>query len=105
MTMKKSYLVLMFFALLGASSCDPDKDMVKATVINSGDITNRGCGYVLELEDHALLQPNYLPGAYQHDGLKVKVSFEHTGIQDTCKFGSVLYDLVDIKDIKNDRSR
>lgn len=77
--------------------------MVKATVINSGDITLHGCGYVLELEDLALIQPVYLPGAYQHDGIKVKVAYEHTGIQDTCKFGTVIYDLVDIKRIKNDR--
>jgi|SRR5690606_1122635 len=101
--MKKSYLTLLSFALLGIAACNTDKDMVKATVINSGDITAQGCGYVLELEDQALVQPIYLPGAYQHDGLKVKVAYEHTGIQDTCTFGTVIYDLVDITKIKNDR--
>ncbi|WP_157977241.1 hypothetical protein [Taibaiella helva] len=74
--------------------------MVEATVIDTGDITNEGCGYVLRLEDQALLQPEYLPSAYQHGGLKVKVKYTHTGVQDTCQFGSVVYDLVSIQDIK-----
>lgn len=87
-------------ALVGFTACDKDKNMVDAIVVDTGDITYEGCGYLLELEDKALLQPLDLPSAYQHDGIKVKVEYSHTGIQDTCDYGTVIYDLVDIERIK-----
>lgn len=74
--------------------------MVEATIVDTGDITNIGCGYLLQLEDQAIVQPQYLPSAYQHGGLKVKVKYTHTGIIDTCDYGTVLFDLVSIQDIK-----
>ncbi len=98
--MMKKYALALLVGSLGFIACNKDRDMVEATVIDTGDITNEGCGYVLRLEDQALLQPEYLPSAYQHGGLKVKVKYTHTGVQDTCQFGSVVYDLVSIQDIK-----
>jgi len=103
--MTKKYTLAFAASVFLFFSCNKDKDMVEATVVDTGDITNVGCGYVLQLQDQALVQPDYLPSAYQHDGLRVKVKYTHTGVQDTCDFGSVIYDLVSIQDIKkiNDR--
>lgn len=97
---RKLLPLLPLLALLGFAACDKDKNMVDAIVVDTGDITYEGCGYLLELEDKALLQPLDLPSAYQHDGIKVKVEYSHTGIQDTCDYGTVIYDLVDIERIK-----
>ena len=100
--MTKRYTLLLACTLLLSAfgACNKDKDMVDATIVDTGDITNEGCGYLLQLEDKAVVQPSYLPSAYQHGGLKVKVKYNHTGIKDTCKFGSVIYDLVSIQEIK-----
>jgi hypothetical protein len=98
--MMNRYSLALGAMLLFAASCNKDKDMVVATVVDTGDITNVGCGYLLRLQDSAVVQPNYLPSAFQHDGIVVKVKYTHTGVQDTCKFGSVVYDLVSVQDIK-----
>lgn len=99
--MKKYALLLAGTIMISAFvACNKDKDMVDATIVDTGDITNEGCGYLLELEDKAVVQPSYLPSAYQHGGLKVKVKYTHTGIKDTCDFGTVIYDLVSIQEIK-----
>lgn len=83
-------------------SCNSDRGMVDARVINTADLTYEGCGYVLELQDHELLQPIYLPSDYQLHNLKVKVKYTHSGMQDTCDYGTVIYDLIDIEKIKKD---
>ncbi|MFT4061750.1 MAG: hypothetical protein QM642_05250 [Edaphocola sp.] len=101
--MIKKYTLVVACALLAATACNKDKDMVNATVVDTGDITNEGCGYLLRLEDSALVQPNYLPSAYQHAGIKVKVKYTHTGVIDTCDYTPKIFDLVSIQDIKNDR--
>lgn len=98
--MKKYFFPFLVTALFAFSACNKDAKMVDATVVDTQDLTYVGCGYVLELEDKALILPLNLPSAYQHDGMKVKIEFKHTGIQDTCKFGTVIYDMVDIQEIK-----
>ena len=98
--MTKKYILGLVAVLFISVSCNKDKDMVEATIVDTGDITNIGCGYLLQLEDQAIVQPHYLPSAYQHGGLKVKVKYTHTGVIDTCDFGTKLYDLVTIQDIK-----
>lgn len=100
--MKKYILPLLFLSIFSATACKDDKGMVEATVIDTKDLTHIGCGYVLQLKDSALLEPINLPSAYQHHGIKVKMEYEHTGIKDTCQFGTVIYDLISIKEIKND---
>lgn len=73
--MRKYLLCAALLALL-APSCTKDKDMKKATVVDSGDISAGGCGYLLRIEeDGSEIRPKYLPSAYQHDGQKVKVKF------------------------------
>jgi hypothetical protein len=103
--MTKKYTLVLLAALFLATSCNKDKDMVEAIIVDTGDITNEGCGYLLQLEDQALIQPSYLPSAYQHGGMKVKVKYSHTGVQDTCDFGTVIYDLVSIKEIKKNNDK
>lgn len=99
--MKKYILPFLILSVFTAFSCNNDKGMVKATVIDTKDVTHLGCGYVLQLEDSALLQPINLPSAYQHDGIEVKIKYEFTGIKDTCQFGTVIYDLISINKIKH----
>jgi len=98
--MKKYFFPLLIAALFSFTACKNDKNMVDATVIDTKDLTYIGCGYVLELQDNALVLPLNLPSAYQHDGMKIKVKYKHTGIQDTCKFGTVIYDMVNVEEIK-----
>lgn len=94
-------------ALLGSTigSCTKENDTVQATILNTGDITAEGCGYLLVLEDSGLVKPEYLPSAYQHGGMKVDVSYEHLGIMDTCDYGSKIYDRAHILSIKQVRER
>ncbi|HLS71177.1 MAG TPA: hypothetical protein VK027_05910 [Chitinophagaceae bacterium] len=96
----KSIVGFGLFLSLIVSSCNSDRKMVEATVINTGDITYEGCGYVLELQNHEILQPIYLPSDYQINNLEVKVKYSHSGMQDTCDFGTVIYDLIDIEKIQ-----
>ena len=98
--MKQYFFLLFIFSAFFFTACKNDKGMVDATIVDTGDITYEGCGYVLKLTDAALIQPVNLPSAYEHDGMKVKVKYTHTGIQDTCKYGTVIYDLVNIEKIK-----
>ena len=87
-----------------AVSCNKDKDLVKATVMDTGDIASGGCGYVIKLEDGKELKPIYLPSAYQHDGYKVKVKYSTNGDQGVCTTYpvSAVYEIVEITDIKRD---
>lgn len=103
--MTKKYTLVLLSALFLAVSCNNDKDMVEATIVDTGDITNEGCGYLLQLEDQALVQPNNLPSAFHHNGMRVKVKYTHTGVQDTCDYGTVIYDLATIHDIKKNNDR
>lgn len=88
-----------------AVSCKKDKDMVKATVIDTGDIATGGCGYIIKLEkDDRELKPIYLPSAYQHNGYKVKVEYSTNGDQGVCATHPInaVYEIVEITDIKRD---
>lgn len=90
--------------LLLAVSCKKDKDFSRATVIDTGDVTIDGCGWVLRMEDGKIEKPEYIPSVFQHNNLKVKVKFHHSGILDTCRATPPLqfYELVIIDDIKKD---
>ena len=61
----RKYLLGAALLSMFAVSCNPDKDLVKATVIDSGDIAKNGCGYLLRLENGTEFKPNYIPSAYQ----------------------------------------
>ncbi|MBS1588629.1 MAG: hypothetical protein JSS78_09835 [Bacteroidetes bacterium] len=87
-----------------AVSCKKDKNYSKAVVIDSGDVTNNGCGWLLRMDDGKYEKPVYVPSAFQHNNLKVKVKMHSSGILDTCR--SIppydFYEQVIIDDIKND---
>lgn len=87
-----------------AVSCNPDKDLVKATVIDSGDIAVGGCGYLLKLENGEELRPVYLPSAYQSDGMHVKIKYNTNGEEQICYTQPVnkVYQMIEIAKIKND---
>lgn len=77
--MRKLLLSAAMIALV-ATSCNRDKDLLKATVVDSGDIALDGCGYLLDVEgEDKLLKPSNLPTAYMHDGYKVKVKYDANG--------------------------
>jgi hypothetical protein len=101
----RKYTIILASALFITASCSNDKDLVNATIVDTGDITNEGCGYLLQLDDKELVQPNNLPSSFHHDGLKVKVKFTHTGVRDTCDYGTVIYDLATIQEIKKNLDR
>lgn len=100
--MKKTVLA---FGILGLSlaSCNPDKDLVEAEVVDTGDITADGCGYLLRLNDSALLKPLDLPSAYHHGGMAVKIEYSYSGKKDTCDYGPKVYEMVNITKIKRNK--
>lgn len=96
---KICYTLGLASAIMAASSCGKN-DLRTATVVATDDITFEGCGYLLMLEeDGQLIKPSHLPGAYQHDGIVVELSYNHTGIVDTCEYSPKLFDLVNINEI------
>lgn len=97
---RKLIWALSLLGIVAFASCEKDNKYMNATVLDTGDITYEGCGYLLVLDNTELLKPLYLPGAFQHDGLKVRISYKHTGILDTCEYGTKLYDQVNVDDIK-----
>jgi hypothetical protein len=101
--MMRKYLQGVFVLLfVFVVACKKDKNMVSATIVDTGDIAYKGCGYLIRLTDGTDLRPKYLPSSYQHDGMKVKVKFNRDNEGDVCdtyptkKFIEVI-DLVDIK--------
>jgi len=70
---------------LVAVSCNRDKNLVRATVRDTGDLAAGGCGYLLELEgEDKPVRPSNLPTAYMHDGYKVKVKFDRDDRGEAC---------------------
>lgn len=99
----KRILVALSISGIALVSCNPDKDMVEAVVVDTGDITASGCGYLLRLNDSALLKPIDLPSAYHHNGLQVKIEYNFTGSKDTCEYGPKVYELVSISRVKRNK--
>lgn len=85
-------------------SCNKDKGYVKAMIMDTGDITTDGCGYLLRLEDGREEKPEYLPSNFQHNGLKVLVKYHSSGVLDTCQFviPRKFFEKIYIDDIKKD---
>jgi hypothetical protein len=90
--------------LLAAAACTKEKDYKTATVRDSGDVTQGGCSYLLDVSGEGEQKPQYLPSAYQHNGMKVKVIYHKSGILDTCghTLPFIFHELVSIDDIKRD---
>ncbi len=100
----RKYILAVAAMTVFAVSCEKDKDFVSATVVDTGDITSDGCGYVLKMADGKYEKPYLLPSAYQHNDLKVKVKIKHSGILDTCQYQPPhqFFELVYVEDIKKD---
>lgn len=100
----RKYLPGAALILVLAVSCNPDKDLVKATVIDTGDIAKDGCGYIIKLENGTELRPAYIPSAYQSNGMKVKLKYSSRGEQQVCYVAPVnkVYEVVEIARIKKD---
>lgn len=102
--MRKKYvhLITIIFTLFILSCNKDDKGFEDATILDSGDITAKGCGYLLQFEDGRTEKPYQLLSAYQHGGMKVKVKYHVSGLDDTCGASKPYsyYHLVIIDDIK-----
>jgi hypothetical protein len=88
-----------------AISCNKNKDMENATVVDTGDVAQGGCGYILKLEDGGReLRPDYLPSAFQHNGYKVKIKYNTAGEQFVCQTypTNSVYELIELADIRRD---
>lgn len=83
-------------------ACKKDENMVNATILDTGDVTFQGCGYLLRLDNGRDEKPVYLDSRYQHDGLKVKVRYRRSNIYDTCGVipFRTFFELVYIEEIK-----
>lgn len=85
----RKYLFCAAIIALVAVSCNKDKDLTNATVIDTGDIAAGGaaggCGYLLRIDgENTMLRPSNLPSAYYHDGYKVKIKFDKNGDGEVC---------------------
>lgn len=89
--------------LMLAVSCKKDKDMKNATVVDTGDVANGGCGYILKMDDDgSLKRPKYLPSSFQHDEYRVKVKFSSDGEGSVCRTHPTyeFVETIEITDIK-----
>jgi hypothetical protein len=98
--MKK--IVLIVLASIALWSCDKYKDYQSAVIIDSGDITVDGCGYLIKLNDGSFAKPVYLNSAFQHNNMKVKAKLTLNGQKDTCGMGMSIYNLAVIEDMVRD---
>ncbi len=104
--MRTRFLTFLSAALLLATACnkDRDKDFVTATVRDTGDFSENGCGFLLDVDGVGEKRPDYLMSAFQENGLKVKIKYHETGVLDTCgnKPPYQTYRLIAIDDIRRD---
>lgn len=95
---------VLFLLAITTFSCNKDKDFKSAVVIDTGDISTNGCGYLLKMDDNSQQRPINLPSAFQHDGLKVKVKYHSKDSVIFCNAVDTTYTLptVVVDDIKRD---
>lgn len=101
--MRKYLLGTALLALL-AVSCKKDKGFENATILDTGDVTVDGCGYLLRFDDGREEKPEYLESNYQHNGMKVLVKYHSSGVLDTCQFAvpRKFFERIYIDEIKKD---
>src|SRR5690554_3275404 len=97
----RKYL-LAALAICGLAACNPDRKMVEAVVIDTGNTTADGCGYLLVLQDSAMVKPVHLDASFRHHNLPVKVEYIYSGQLDTCDYGPKVFEMVTISKIKRD---
>lgn len=100
----KSFCLIALFALFLGSCKKDDDGFVNAVVVDSGDMSSQGCGYLLQLSNGDVLKPYELKSAYRHNGLEVQIKYHLSDIFETCGVGqSAEYNLIIIDDVKNKR--
>lgn len=83
--MRKYLFSALLLALVAVVACNKDRKLIKATVMDTGDIASGGCGYLLKIDgEEKMLRPSNLPSAYMHDGYKVRVKFDRDGGGEVC---------------------
>ena len=104
MLSRRLSLIAGLFGLAAISSCtkDRDRDFISATVRDTGDITENGCGYLLDVINRGEQKPDYLPSAFQHNGMKVQIKYHEIGVLDTCGNSTPYFthELIAIDDIR-----
>jgi len=100
----RKILPLTALLCLSLAACTKDDNLKRATVIDMGDVSNEGCGWILRMEDGKDEKPDYLPSAFQHNDLKVKVDLGLIDVLDTCEYSVPrrVYQIVTIKKIVRD---
>lgn len=76
--------------------------MNKATIFDTGNLSNEGCGYLLKMEDGTMQMPQNLPSSFRHHGTAVWVKMKGTGNSVICKIDQInkgYFELMDIEEI------
>jgi hypothetical protein len=97
------FLFITLFSLLIGSCKKEDDGFIDAVVVDSGNITKDGCGYLLRFADGTEEKPYQLLSTYQHNGLEVQVKYHQSDILDTCGSSAPFsyYQLIIVDDIRN----
>ncbi|GAA4449559.1 MAG: hypothetical protein QM743_08255 [Chitinophagaceae bacterium] len=100
---KKSLYLVAIISTFSFLACNKDdKNFVNAIVVDSGDLSSKGCGYLLQFEDGTIEKPYQLYSAYQNNGMHVKVKYHYSDVADTCGSSAPFsyYQLIIIDEIK-----
>lgn len=99
---KYIYLFLLLISISIFACTKIDDGYVDAQVVDTGDITSNGCGYILRFENGREEKPYQLQTAYQHNGMLVKVKYHSSEVVDTCGSAKpyAFYNLIIIEGIK-----
>lgn len=103
----RKYLYGAAVLMVIAAGCKQDRNLTKATIVDTGDIASEGCGYILELDEGGTkLRPRNLPSNFQHGGLKVKVKYDRDPSHTTerCRINNDYFsmEVIDLTVIKRD---
>lgn len=103
--MRNRFLLITLFTILICSCKKKDEGFQDAKILDTGDITSEGCGYVLQFPDGHQEKPYQLLSTYQHNGLDVQVKYHVSDMSDTCGSAAPYsyYQLIIIDEIRNKR--
>lgn len=99
------FLLIALFTTLICSCNKKDEGFIDAVVVDSGNITEKGCGYLLRFADGREEKPYQLLSTYRHNGLEVQVKYHQSELLDTCGGSAPFsyYQLIIIDEIRNKR--
>jgi hypothetical protein len=89
--MKNAWLFIVILLTLTVSSCKklenstPPKTLkTNAIIVNSGEIAADGCGWLIRLNDQTEFSPVNLSADFQHDNLKVSITYTQLNTNTYC---------------------